>query len=459
MTEQKHLKRLVRERMARTGESYSTARRHVVAGLAAAGGATPGGATPAGATPGLPARHRLSALVADLLRGRGYVAPHTGEPYSEAMVCGLAGGIGFLYATFEYAPLPPILTIVAQHHPEPWAPAALTHLGVPFTVEHSTRPGPAAAALDAVLASGRPALCAVDRGGLPWHADAPGMATDPYHVLVTGRDGDAYLVRDDADEPRRVDRATFVAAWSAHRKGRHGRLTLDPTTGVAPATTADLGDAVRAAVGTTVGHLTGPVLGNAFDVNFGLSGMARLADQLADRRTKSGWAKRFAAPEAFAAAMLRLHDCLEVEYTAPGGTRPLYADFLAEAAGVLADRSGPTGAGPTGAGPTGADAIAAAALFRESGAVWSGIADRAAETADAMGDLPALAWRRILGAASGGPAAGADDLAARIGALARDPGLPTERERLAALDDLADRVRRAHDLEAAAVAALAPATG
>ena len=34
MTEHKHLKKLVRERMARTGESYSTARRHVVTQVA-----------------------------------------------------------------------------------------------------------------------------------------------------------------------------------------------------------------------------------------------------------------------------------------------------------------------------------------------------------------------------------------------------------------------------------------
>src|SRR3954468_10198454 len=78
MTEQKHLKQLVRERMARTGESYTTARRHVVGRRG----------TPGATLTAPPARHRLTALLARMMRDGGYVAPHTGEPYSQAMLCG-----------------------------------------------------------------------------------------------------------------------------------------------------------------------------------------------------------------------------------------------------------------------------------------------------------------------------------------------------------------------------------
>src|SRR5262249_9508620 len=44
-------------------------------------------------------QHRLSALAAHLLRQAGITAPHTGEPFSEAMACGLAGGIGWTRST------------------------------------------------------------------------------------------------------------------------------------------------------------------------------------------------------------------------------------------------------------------------------------------------------------------------------------------------------------------------
>src|SRR2546423_298181 len=97
------------------------------------------GCLPPGLVPGYDifggGQHRLSTLAAHLLRQAGHVAPHTGEPFSEAMVAGLAGGIGFMYAVFEYTGWPPMMTIVAQHHPEPWLPAVLGRLGVGYTEE------------------------------------------------------------------------------------------------------------------------------------------------------------------------------------------------------------------------------------------------------------------------------------------------------------------------------------
>jgi hypothetical protein len=67
VTEQKALKRLVRERMARHDESYTTARRHV---LAAARRPLPAGLVAGYDTFGVE-WHRESALVAHVLRVTG----------------------------------------------------------------------------------------------------------------------------------------------------------------------------------------------------------------------------------------------------------------------------------------------------------------------------------------------------------------------------------------------------
>ncbi|MGI5154949.1 DUF4872 domain-containing protein [Microbispora sp. CA-102843] len=149
---------------------------------------------------------------------------------------------------------------------------------------------------------------------------------------AAGRTEEA-LVLDTRPEPERLPLAAFMAAWSSLKKERHHLVSVPASAG-AGAPRGDLDAAVREAVGETVARLTGPVLGNAFDVNFGLSGMRRLAAQLAARRG-TGWTRRFADPRAFHAAMIRLYECLEIEYTAPGATRPLYAAFLDEAAGLL----------------------------------------------------------------------------------------------------------------------------
>jgi hypothetical protein len=328
MTTHKDLKDLVRARMARTGESYTTARRQVLARAAGAG------------------QHHESTLLARLLHRAGHRDPRTGAGYTETTLCGLAGGIGFLYAVFEYRGRPPMVTLVAQHHPQPWAEAALDRLGIGYAVAHSTAPARALAALD------RDAYCLVDRSALPWSGPAAPHA-DPYPVLVAGRRGGDLLVWDRAAHPYPIDPAAFAAAWSGYRKGRHYRLTV-----AGPGAPVDLAAVMRDAIATTVAHLTGPVLGNSFDVNMGFSGMRRFADHLRDTRGRTGWTRRMAAPDALDAALRRVYECLEEQYTAPGATRPMYADFLDEAAAVLA-------------APRLTDA---ATLVRESGALWSAVA-------------------------------------------------------------------------------------
>ncbi|HZM77623.1 MAG TPA: DUF4872 domain-containing protein [Candidatus Limnocylindrales bacterium] len=426
MTEHRHLKQRVRERMARTGETYSTARRHLLA-------RTERDRLPDGLVPGYdvfgPGPHRASSLVARLLRQAGHLAPHTGQPFTDAMVCGLGGGIGFMYAIFEYAKIPPLITIVAQHHPRPWLPAVLDRLGIGFDEGHSASTQRAMEALHGGLTRERAVYCLVDRGGLPWYEASPALSSDPYPVVVAGADGGALFVDDRDESPHALPEEEFAVAWARHKKGRHHRVTVR-----GPETAVDLPAAIRSALATTVAHLTGPVLGNSFDANFGFSGMARFAQQLRDGRTKSGWARRFAEPGAFAWALLRLHDCLEVEYTAPGATRPVYAEFLDEAAGVLDQPA----------------LGEAAAVLRESSRNWSRLADLAAETADGMGEVTSLAQRRMAIVMTEG-AAGANEIAALSAEMAAQ-GSPGPDPAL--LDELADLVDNARALEQKAIALL-----
>src|SRR4029079_11501811 len=82
-----HLKKLVRARMTKTGESYTTARRLVIRDTH-----TPPADRPLrGHCPGsVPATTALRVLLAHA----AVRAPHTGQPFSEAMLFGIAGGVG-----------------------------------------------------------------------------------------------------------------------------------------------------------------------------------------------------------------------------------------------------------------------------------------------------------------------------------------------------------------------------
>lgn len=368
MTEQKSLKSLVRERMTRTGESYTTARRHVTAHAPVPAGSRnlePGAVANYSAfgflehRPAAQARHMLGAA---------------GINISEPMACGLGGGVGFMYSIFEYKEVDhPLLTIVAQHHPMPWLSAVAENLGLELETLHSSSAAAARKKLDASIDAGTPASLTVARGLLPHHAGVSAIeVAEPYEVVVAGRRGDDYLVDDLSATPHVLDGAALATAWAGHRKGRFEMTTLVAASSDTLADNLEeaLPMGVRRAVRMTVDHLSGPVLGHSYDVNFGFSGMRKLTTELQDRSTKQGWARRFATPAQVSYACDRLSECLTSAYTAPGATRPLYAMFLAEASALVQ-----------------APALAeAAALFARSGEDWKALATEARLQAQANED-------------------------------------------------------------------------
>lgn len=370
MTKQKSLKRLVRERMERTGESYTTAHRTITA------------KRPTRSEPGLIASypgsgfatHRDSAMVQRLLDSAGI-------ELSEPMVCGLGGGIGFMYAVFEYKSLShPLLTFVTQHHPRPWIDEVTDNLGLGLSRATSSSAGAALKKLDAVLEEGKPALLTVGTAGLPWYEGVSAMeAYEPYTIVVAGRHEGEYLVDDCGESVERITAAALAEAWALHKKGKFAVQTVQvPEDGAKGIT-----DALKAALRTTSAHMTGPVLGNSFDVNFGLSGIQKWADEVADTRTKKGWRARFSDQEAFRYAMDRLVECFTVAYGSPGATRPIFAEFLSEAHEATAyDLK-----------QAASFAAASGALWEEVVAVADGVADTATEPEAAFASIAELAYR------------------------------------------------------------------
>jgi hypothetical protein len=356
MPADKDFKRLVRARMGRTGESYTTARSHLRPD----------------SDPGRPdrfrGRHPDTAALTRLLAAIGVTDPAVGRPLSEAMVLGIAGGIGFAYFVFEYEDLTTLYLggrINPYVHKRDAAEAALTRLGVPFQVRRTSGPAAAERHLRTALDQGRPVVATVDgawlrSGGVP--PELPGMT--PQDVLVELRDGEPVLW-DLAPEPVPVTWAELAEARAGVGSAKH-RLVVagaraDLGDGAGRSTSeVDLPGAVAAGIADTWAGMLDPPMRN-----FGVPGLAKWADLLTAPRDPKGWPRLLAAPGRQRQLLTWLYDWVETAGTGGGFFRLLYAEFLEEAAGPLG-RPGLT---------------TLAGTYRELAAAWTALAETARDAA------------------------------------------------------------------------------
>lgn len=356
MTQHRDLKKIIRERMKKTGERYSAARANVLRESGVAAGAT------ATATQGLFAGYQpASGISSDTGCATNCINWTVGNgacasAFSEAMFTGLCGGIGFLYAVFEYKGYPPMLSVLGRYDttPDSFLLGGLQRSGITFGKSESTSPSVAQRALESSMDAQSPALCTVDlMEVLPVSGPicATGMA--PAIVAVCGAKGDDLLLDLGSGALRKVTREQFANMRASYRKGKNRLLSFSPGTG-----SPDLrGAIIRSVHDTAKRFLESPYKG--FAANFGLAGLEKFQRLLLDPKDKKGWPALFGEGAAAYLGLRRLYVGVHQEYTAPAAGRPLYADFLGEAAKL------------TGSKPL----LAAQKAFAKSGERWNAITD------------------------------------------------------------------------------------
>jgi Butirosin biosynthesis protein H, N-terminal/Domain of unknown function (DUF4872) len=436
VTAHKHLKERIRARMARTGESYTTARRHVLNALPPSEYQLLGGL------------HPDAHAIAGVLANRGLLHPGTGQPLSEAMVLGVGGGLGAGYILWEFK-AHDLRSLVfgfrnSWQYPDRWARKTCQRLGVPAAVHETGSAGKADAELRAAVGQGVPAIAWADQQALGYrHLPAwlDGRGGPPVTVYAIDDAAGVALVDDRNRAPLRVPLDALAAARARVGSYKHRLLVLD-----APAAELDterLRAAVRDGLAEQVEHL-----GRRSD-SFSLPAFRKWARLLTDTANAKAWPKVFADQAGLFGACISVYENLAAEASWGGGhLRGPYAGFLDEAAGLL-DAPALTGA---------------AAAYREAAARWQEVADTAlpadAEPFAEARRLTAELQRQVERGDPGQPAAAA--AAGRLWAL-RDrwqrefPGGGDAVDAL--LPRLADRVAAASKAEEAALAALAGAVG
>ncbi|WP_345470095.1 DUF4872 domain-containing protein [Glutamicibacter ectropisis] len=360
-----NLKKQARERMARTGESYTTARKNILTGKPespkaaraaaardyakeareakakgkAAKPAPVAAPAPQDELPEYPAPEDViqydAALWHRVLVQAGVTNPVTGAPLSQALLAGLAGGIGFMVFTFEYEETT-TATLVTRAHPEPYTQNLLARCGAKINERTTGSAQKAVEYMDAALDAGRAVVVRVAINALPWIDGNEVDEAETIDLAVVGDHEDDLLVDDGSGVLNVISPADLAFARAKRKKEKHWQAwvpsTRSPKVEVLVANTLE---AIEETTSRLLGTRELSGIPAHFAKNFGIAGMRTFAERLRDTTTKTGWTRMFAEPARLAGGMNQLSGFLtDTRFGGEGALRGLYAEFLDEVSGL-----------------------------------------------------------------------------------------------------------------------------
>lgn len=279
-------------------------------------------------------RHWETGSIHNALAMQGIKAPHTGRPYSEALLLGISGGITFGYFTFEYQGYLPHVAMLTRNTFNPFS-TVLERLGIAQDVQQTNKADVAEKNLLNTLASGLYPIVWADYFSLPYNDLASDHAMwGMMPVLAVETDGKSVTIADRSSQPLHLAVEELTKARGRVKEERYRIMTLD-----APQTTK-LPAAVHNGICQTI-KLFSEEPPRGARHNFGFTAYEKLAELLVNTRNKQSW-ERFFGPgvrmyHALAGSPVQpgAYHWIMTWGSADGAERGLYADFLLEAGQIL----------------------------------------------------------------------------------------------------------------------------
>jgi hypothetical protein len=389
--------------------------------------------------------HWETGSLRNVLAYEGVKAPHTGKPLSEAMLLGLSGGVAVMMFVFEYEGYPPHVALGTRYPFDPMM-NVVERLGIEAEVRQTSSQKKAVDNLLSALVVQQAPIIWADMFTLSYNGLPPSPFTGmmPIVVFEYNIEGEAVRVSDRARVPLTTATGELAEARSAQPSFKNRLMTILPPEKGIKDFPAAISSAIRSCVSL---YLEDPPKGSAS--NFGLAALDQWAELTANKRKKKSWRQIFVDPADLYDALKAVYTSIEHNGTGGSASRPTYADFLDEAAGVLNNTA----------------LKDAGEVFRAAGACWDDLAVAALpETVEAFRETRELLDRshqlfKEQGNAADNERAVTGD---RLAAIQREVGaaFPLDDggiDRL--LDDLADGIRAVREAEAEAVTALHEALG
>jgi len=260
----------------------------------------------------------------------GVKAPHTGGPYTEALLMGISGGAVMGYFPFSYQGIDPHARILTRNTFDPME-TMLKRIGAVQNARQTGSADKAVSNLLDILRSGTPAITWVDAMQLPY--DPQPYEFEIAHmmpVVVFGFDDEAdrVSIADRARVPLFASTGQLAAARAQVKKVRNRVLTLEPPDHDKLQEAVELGiwDCIKL-------YTEKPPKGARH--NFGFAAYERWADTLCKPRVRGSWDKDFPRGRKMYAGLESVFGDTHTFGKEGFAERDLYADFLDEAAEIL----------------------------------------------------------------------------------------------------------------------------
>ncbi|MDX2140262.1 MAG: DUF4872 domain-containing protein [Chloroflexota bacterium] len=272
-----------------------------------------------------------TGYLVNALAYQGALAPHTGKPYTEALLMGINGGLSAGYYAFAYEGYDPHLHFLTRYPFNEEPGAVFERLAIPQESRTTTDPLKGVANVIDGLVAGKPVIVWLDHltlGAGDLSVPQEYWMINP--VLVFGYDREAGTVQiaNRARVPFTVSTDTFAAARARIAKTRHRIMTI----GTPDADRLPL--AVETGIRACIDIFTGnPPVGTPS--NWGFAAYDKWIGLLTKPKGKQAWAKMFAPGAKMYAGLTSTYKYIEVFFTGGCGARHIYADFLDEAADIL----------------------------------------------------------------------------------------------------------------------------
>jgi hypothetical protein len=264
---------------------------------------------------------------------RGFKAPHTNKPFTEAMLLGISGGAVMGYFSFAYEGYEPHVAILTRNTFSPME-TTLERLGVEQTILQTSKPDKALADLVDTLEGGIPPIVWADIFSLPYNMlpyDEGMWQMLPIVVFGYEADTGTVWIADRARVPLTVTPAELAAARARVKKTKFRLLTLDIPNPDKLLTAVQKGiwDCIKL-------YTEAPPKGSK--TNFGFAAFKRWADLLTKPNQRLSWAKEFPVGIKMYAGLTSAFDNIAIigkNGRDQDADRVMYADFLDEASLVL----------------------------------------------------------------------------------------------------------------------------